>query len=67
MTARRYAGGESLLQIKRRAQPEADTSGGIQGGYEPEPCEEQRERKAEGRQGNQDTAARMPKGRKGGR
>lgn len=40
MTIPRYGMGESLLQIKERAQPEAETSERVQSSHDPEPCEE---------------------------
>ena len=43
MPSLRDGGGESLLQVKRRAQPEAGTSGRVQSVHDPQPCEERGE------------------------
>lgn len=40
MTAPRNGGGEGLLETYRRAQPEADTSGKLHSGHDPELCEQ---------------------------
>lgn len=55
MTVPRYGRREGLLQTKQRAQPEAGTSGRIQSGHAPKPCEARSSRGERRAAANQET------------